>query len=136
MVSKRLGVRPADCAAPGSEFEARAPLAETLRKRPVSVLFVEDNEDLRSTFASILRIAGYEVTAAKNGKEGLENFASGNFDVVVSDLYMPVMGGLEMFLEIRKLRLTAKVIFLGGYFPDHSVDELAGSGAATVRSAP
>lgn len=136
MIPKRLAVRPSGRIATDALFEAGTPQAEPLRRKPVTILFVEDNEDLRFAVAGMLKTAGYEVTQARNGKEGLENFSAGFFDLVISDLYMPLMGGVDMFHEMRRLRPQTRVIFLGGYFPDNSVDALTDSGAAMMLSKP
>jgi DNA-binding NtrC family response regulator len=58
---------------------------------------------------------GYRAEAAHNGKEALELYAQGDFTVVVTDLMMPEMDGMELLLSIRKLDPDALVIMLTGY---------------------
>ena len=59
---------------------------------------------------------GFEIVGtAYNGREGLELFKQTKPDLVITDLKMPVMTGLEMTEEIRKLSKTVKIIFLSGY---------------------
>lgn len=62
------------------------------------VLIVEDDRDLNTAYQIILKKAGYEVGSALNGKEALERVSSFRPDLILLDLLMPIMGGLE-FLQ-------------------------------------
>ncbi|MFA6224392.1 MAG: response regulator [Desulfomonilaceae bacterium] len=75
---------------------------EELRKiRGARVLLAEDNEINQQVAEEILQQAGLVVRIASNGKEAVEMVKAGNFDVVLMDLQMPVMGGFEATQEIR-----------------------------------
>ena len=74
-----------------------------LRKiRGARVLLAEDNEINQQVAEEILQQAGLVVSIANNGKEALEMVRRENFDVVLMDIQMPVMGGFEATQEIRK----------------------------------
>jgi two-component system, sensor histidine kinase and response regulator len=76
---------------------------EELRKiRGARVLLAEDNEINQQVAEEILQQAGLVVRIANNGKEAVEMVKAGNFDVVLMDLQMPVMGGFEATQEIRR----------------------------------
>ncbi len=76
---------------------------EELRKiRGARVLLAEDNEINQQVAEEILQQAGLVVRIASNGKEAVEMVKAGNFDVVLMDLQMPVMGGFEATQEIRR----------------------------------
>ncbi|MBB3312821.1 two-component system chemotaxis response regulator CheY [Rhizobium sp. BK196] len=79
-----------------------------------NILTVDDSASIRLTTKVTLTNAGYAVTEAVNGAEGLAIAKSGNFDLIVTDLNMPVMDGLTMIEELRKLPAQAGVpiIFL------------------------
>jgi CheY-like chemotaxis protein len=67
------------------------------------VLIVEDNADLRDALAELLRIAGYTVATAENGKDALDRLhGSLRPGVVLLDLSMPVMDGWEFVAQKRK----------------------------------
>ncbi|WP_328475208.1 response regulator [Actinoplanes sp. NBC_00393] len=66
-----------------------------------SVVVVEDEEDVRRVIVRLLRRAGHEVEQACNGKEGLDLVLGNPVDLVVSDIDMPVMDGIEMCRNIR-----------------------------------
>jgi len=66
------------------------------------ILIIDDEASLRQTLARILQRAGYEVTTAANGQEGLALIAEHSFDLVYSDIRMPDMGGLELLKVVRE----------------------------------
>ena len=66
------------------------------------VLLAEDNEINQQVAEEILQQAGLVVRSANNGKEAVEMVKAGNFDVVLMDIQMPVMGGFEATQEIRR----------------------------------
>jgi two-component system chemotaxis response regulator CheY len=79
-----------------------------------NILTVDDSASIRLTTNVALSSAGYAVTEAVNGAEGIAKATSGQFDLIVTDLNMPVMDGLTMIEELRKLPAQAGVpiIFL------------------------
>ncbi len=76
-------------------------LLRNLKK--VSVLYVEDEEYLRERLARILERRIGKLYLATNGKEGLEQFKKIQPDIVITDIRMPIMDGLEMAREIKKI---------------------------------
>lgn len=79
-----------------------------------SILTVDDSSSLRIAIRIALSGAGYAVTEAEDGLEGLEKARAAKFDMIIADLNMPRMNGLEMIREIRKLpiQLGTPIIFL------------------------
>ena len=73
------------------------------------VLLVEDTENLRYAFGLLLRMHGYEVREAKDGKEALECLAEFRPQVILTDLMMPVMGGQELIGRLRANPQTAAI---------------------------
>jgi two-component system, NtrC family, response regulator AtoC len=65
------------------------------------ILIVEDDTTFRGLLAAILEDAGHEVVQAVNGAEGLARLQQASFDLVLSDLKMPKMGGIELFHASR-----------------------------------
>lgn len=68
------------------------------------IMTVDDSASVRQMVSFTLRTAGYDVSEAKDGKEGLERAAQTKFDLIVTDLNMPNMDGIEMIAGIRKLQ--------------------------------
>jgi DNA-binding response OmpR family regulator len=72
-------------------------------ERPVSLLLVEDEHRLRHLVAQFLRTAGYAITEAAHGLEGLQQFREmGPFDLLLVDLNLPIMGGVELCRNVRQ----------------------------------
>lgn len=99
------------------------------------ILLVEDEEKLARMVELELRYEGYEVTKAADGRAGLEQALSGNFDLVLLDIMLPELNGMEVLRRLRKesdvpvLMLTAR---------DTVMDKVAGldSGANDYITKP
>ena len=76
-------------------------LAMGVRDRPARVLLVEDNVVNQRVASGLLTRRGHHVTIAQDGREALDAVARETFDLVLMDLQMPVMGGLDATVEIR-----------------------------------
>ena len=81
---------------------ADTPTASTAVQVTRRVLMAEDTPINQTLQTILLNRMGYEVTIANNGLEAVEAFNSGNFDLVLMDVQMPEMGGVEATQEIRQ----------------------------------
>jgi DNA-binding response OmpR family regulator len=82
----------------------------------IKLLFVEDDVSFVYVIKGCLELTGmYDVLTALNGKEGLEAYYSLNPDVIVADIEMPVMDGMEMVSQIRKTNEGIPILFATGY---------------------
>ncbi|SDD23741.1 response regulator [Paraburkholderia lycopersici] len=66
-----------------------------------NILAIDDSVSMREILRAALGSAGYEVTVASDGDEGLEHALAERFDLVLTDLYMPRMGGLDLIKRLR-----------------------------------
>jgi len=84
------------------------------------ILIVEDDAEYRDLLSYQLNESGYSVTEAKDGKEGLEMARAQHPDLILLDILMPVMNGIDMLSELRKdaYGAKAKVILLTNLDPD------------------
>jgi two-component system cell cycle sensor histidine kinase/response regulator CckA len=82
-----------------------------------TVLLIEDNEVTREALGESLRMLGYRVLEAGNGREGLALIEEGNEGVaiVLTDLVMPVMGGRELIEALHGLRLPVRIVAMTGH---------------------
>lgn len=80
--------------------------------QPLRVLFVEDDDFLRKTTLSLFEDVFKYVVGAVNGEDGLDKFKNEPFDLVITDITMPVMDGIEMLAEIRNMGSEVPVIML------------------------
>jgi CheY-like chemotaxis protein len=67
----------------------------------LKILLVEDDDDLRSLYCYMLAVAGYKVSAVRNGLEALAEIHVNRPDVVVTDIVMPVLSGLDLIAAVR-----------------------------------
>ena len=88
-----------------------------------SVLIVDDNSELCETLADVLEMAGFNVESAKGGEEGIEKVKERFFDVVVLDVMLPGMNGVEAFKEIKKINPKTKAIIMTAYALEELIKE-------------
>jgi two-component system chemotaxis response regulator CheY len=79
-----------------------------------NILTVDDSASIRLTTRVALSNAGYQITEAVDGMDGIAKLTGGQFDLIVTDLNMPNMDGLTMIRELRKMpaHMGVPVIFL------------------------
>jgi len=80
-----------------------------------SILLVDDEETIVHTMRDDLEFEGYKVDVAFDGKEGLELFASHRHNLVIIDLVMAEIGGIELAEKIKDIDPQVKIIILTGY---------------------
>jgi two-component system cell cycle response regulator CpdR len=79
------------------------------------ILLAEDDESMRSFLARSLHRVGHEVRSVCDGFEALPHIADGDFDLLVTDIVMPGMDGLELARRTRLEIPSLKVIFITGF---------------------
>ncbi|MFK5881458.1 MAG: response regulator [Sulfurospirillum sp.] len=80
-----------------------------------SVLYVEDEERLRIRVCAYLSKFFKLVDVAEDGKEGMDRYKNGLYDIVITDISMPKMDGLDMSCEIKKINKNQKIIIVSAY---------------------
>ncbi|WP_086244492.1 response regulator transcription factor [Campylobacter devanensis] len=81
----------------------------------LTVLFVEDEEKIRTSIANVMEDVFKKVIVAGNGDEGLKKFKKYNPDLVITDIIMPIMDGLEMAKEIKCISRFTPVMVLSAF---------------------
>jgi two-component system response regulator (stage 0 sporulation protein F) len=90
-----------------------------------TILIIDDEEPIRALLRFALEAAGYEVTEAANGRQGLERYRQRPTDLVIVDMLMPEMNGLDMLLDLTREFLHAKVIAISGAGGEQNVLDVA-----------
>ncbi|HXG91049.1 MAG TPA: sigma-54 dependent transcriptional regulator [Blastocatellia bacterium] len=80
-----------------------------------NILVIDDQEATLDSLKLNLEQAGYSVSTAKNGQEGLALFDNGEFDLVLCDLQLPDMQGTEVLRKLKEMRPSVEVIIISGY---------------------
>ena len=100
------------------------------------ILAVDDERNIRHLIQNELSLEGFEVTTAGDGEAGLELFAKGDFDVVLLDIKLPGMSGIQTLRAIKKAAGDAEVIMITGYGDIHSAVESMKLGARDYITKP
>lgn len=102
------------------------------------ILIIEDEDRIREFLSEELQEHGYAVYTASNGLEGIALFEAGRgeFDVVLLDINMPEMSGLDVFRRIKAIRPNAKVIVTTGYLQPHLSEEFLALGVYRILQKP
>jgi diguanylate cyclase (GGDEF)-like protein len=93
------------------------------------VLIVDDDEAVRSTMNEYIQTAGYNSKAVSCAEEALETIKKYKFQVIITDIILPAMGGLELTKSIKKTNDT-DVIVMTGYGDEYSYEEAINVGAS------
>jgi two-component system, NtrC family, response regulator HydG len=100
------------------------------------VLIVDDDQDHAESVADILEMRGYAVELAASGEEGIARFRESDFHIVLMDVKLPGMNGVETFAEFRRIRPGARVLMMTGFSLEALVAEAVGNGALGVLRKP
>ncbi len=100
------------------------------------VLVVDDNAGLLATFSLILKRRGYDVDMAEDGISALEKFDKNSYDVILMDIVMPRMNGVEAFRKIKTIDPAAKVILMTAYYDDDGIKKALEEGVYSAINKP
>jgi CheY-like chemotaxis protein len=79
-----------------------------------NVLVIDDDDEVRDFLVRLLKRRGYSVTGARNGEAGLASLAAESFALVITDIVMPDMEGLETIKRIRRGNPALPIIAISG----------------------
>ena len=106
------------------------------KSRARRILVVEDNTDSRDILAKLLRMSGYEVISASNGESGYAAALNEVPDLIITDINMPVMDGIQLLKKVRSDEVLSKTAVLvvtafGGNAAREAIE--AGADASTAK---
>ena len=107
-----------------------------IEKRDMDILLVEDDQFVRETLQILIRSFGYECDTAANGFDAVEKLKEKKFDVVVTDVSMPEMDGLELLAHIKSNHQFTDVIIITGYTDKASYADVIKAGAVDFLKKP
>ena len=106
---------------------------DTLTTRALRILYVEDNDIVREVTSELLAQDQRQIVACATAEEALEKFAAEPFDVVITDVSLPVMSGIELARSILKLKPNLPIILASGYDLDFAVENWAGNVRSIIK---
>jgi len=111
-----------------------------MSKTNATILLVEDEELLRAGVQEMLEIQGFRVISAPNGQEALACLTSEPIDLVITDLVMPQMNGIDFVQQLRQIRPDVPVIVVSGsarnIMQRYGIDTIQVPGANASLSKP
>ena len=110
--------------------------AENSAKEPVKILVVDDQAGMRLTLKGILSRKGYDVSTAEDGLQAIEAAKKTEFRMILMDIKMPGMSGVETFIKIKELNKTATVIMMTAFAVEDEIKRAIQEGAYAVIHKP
>jgi DNA-binding NtrC family response regulator len=104
--------------------------------RTNQILIVEDNPHMSSLLADTLEFFDYKGISAKDGEEALRKLAEDSFDMVITDLRMPRMGGMDLLRTIKDKFPNLPVVVITGFGTDSSKSDALSAHADDFLSKP
>jgi DNA-binding NtrC family response regulator len=93
------------------------------------ILIVDDEDSVRDYLSMMLEREGYEVSSSDTGKKALKLYSKKAYDVVITDIQMPAMSGMEVLTALREDDPTLPVIIITGHASQESAIEALNMGA-------
>lgn len=101
-----------------------------------NILIVDDEKAIRKTLSEILSYEGYKIEEASDGEEGLRRFRDKTFDVVLCDIKMPKIDGIEFLDKVREVNPDVPVIMISGHGTIETAVEAVKKGAYDYIAKP
>jgi DNA-binding NtrC family response regulator len=107
-------------------FEDEEPV---VKKRGEHILVVDDERDVREGLGKLLELEGYDVTTAENGQVAIERAKTQRFDLVLTDLRMPGLDGVQTLTGLKQIHPGMPVIIVTAYVSDETAARCEREGA-------
>lgn len=103
------------------------------------ILIIDDDYNMRETIQEILSGDNYDINLASDGKEGISLHKIRPYDLIITDIIMPDMDGIEVIIELKRNHPDTKIIAISGggyYFADDYLETARALGADKVIEKP
>jgi YesN/AraC family two-component response regulator len=102
----------------------------------LSVLYVEDNDRVREETAEIFKLIFAKVDVASNGEEGIAQYNRETYDIVITDINMPRINGIEMIFQMREINPEQKIIAISAHDEPEILINMMRKGVSTFLLKP
>jgi CheY-like chemotaxis protein len=100
---------------------------------PLRILYVEDNAIVREITSELLAQDQREIVTCATAEEALKEFAAEPFDLVITDVSLPVMSGIELARSILELKPHVPIILASGYDLDFAIEDWASNVRSIIK---
>lgn len=100
---------------------------------PLRILYVEDNAIVREITSELLAQDQREIVTCATAEEALKEFAAAPFDLVITDVSLPVMSGIELARSILELKPHVPIILASGYDLDFAIEDWASNVRSVIK---
>jgi two-component system cell cycle response regulator CpdR len=97
------------------------------------ILYVEDNALVREVTSELLYQEGRQIVPCETAEEALNEFASSAYDLVITDVSLPVMSGLDLTRRLLQIKPTLPVIIASGYAMEYAIDRLGSNVRSVIK---
>jgi PAS domain S-box-containing protein len=101
-----------------------------------NILLVEDDEDVRESLTVLIKMLGYQVTAASSGEAAIELASRERFNLMITDYLLPGISGLELASVLKERPHSPEVILLTGYAEDEALQQVVSEGVINLLRKP
>lgn len=102
-------------------------------RTPLRILYVEDNEIVREVTSELLAHESRQIIACGSAEEALKQFGEASFDIVITDVSLPVMSGIELARVILRTKPQTPIIIASGYSLDFALENWGTSVRAIIK---
>lgn len=102
----------------------------------IRILVVDDEAGLRTTLAANLELEDFTVVEAANGAEALDRLSSESFNMIISDMRMPEMNGLDLLREVKQRTPDVPIVLMTGFELEEMIDQAVNEGVFTILTKP
>jgi two-component system, cell cycle response regulator CpdR len=100
---------------------------------PLKILYVEDNELVREVTAELLAQEQRQIVACADAEEALKKFRESPFDLLITDVSLPVMSGIDLARSILTIKPHLPIIIASGYSLDFALENWGGNVRAIIK---
>lgn len=105
-------------------------------KDVVRILLAEDEQEIRRVISRIISQLGYDYHGVSNGQQAIDAIAEDAYDIVITDMRMPVLGGMALLEHVKRFYPSVDVMVVTGFDADYSFTEVIGKGASDFLAKP
>ncbi len=106
------------------------------KEKAINVLLAEDEQDVREVVSRVIVTLGYRCHKVGNGQEAIDAMAEDAYDIVITDMQMPVLGGMALLEHVKRFYPSVDVLVVTGFDEDYSFTEMISKGASDFMAKP